>query len=123
MGQTDDPEILEVKNKILTDNQRREQAAWEAVMNTESGRRVMWDLMQKFGLYDYCLPANGNGTKLAENAARQGCAQFIRNRIAFYCGGNVWAIMEREDMTRQEMDDNTEKRETSKIETERGKKP
>ena len=122
MGETDDPKKLEIKNKILSNSQRKEQAAWEAVMNSESGRRVMWELMNKFGLFSYCVPSNGNGTKMTENAARQGCAQEIKNLIAFWCGGTVWTKMEQEEMNRKALDASEEDRMTTALEKERQEK-
>ena len=118
---TDDPKLLEIKNKILSASQRKEQAAWEAVLSQESGRRVLMQLMNHFGLYQDCF--DGNGQQMAKKVAQQNCAQFIRNRISFWAGGEVWALMEKEEMMRQTQDTNEIERETEKLEKEReGKK-
>ena len=116
---TDDPKLLEIKNKVLSASQRKEQAAWEAVLASEAGRRVLWGLMKEFGLYNYCIPSNGNGTKLTENAARQGCAQFIKNQVSFWAGGEVWAVMEKEEMLRVSMDRDEVNREQDKLQKQR----
>lgn len=120
---TDDPKLLEIKQKILNANQRREQAAWEDILSRESGRRVLWQLMEEFGLYSYCIPDNGNGSKMAEKAAKQGCAQYIRNRISFWVGGKVWALMEQESMQNQERDEAETERMTKEVEKQKQRKP
>ena len=121
MIKTDDPEYLAIRDKILNVSQRKEQEAWEAILSTEPGRRVLWQLMDKFGLYDYVF--DGNGQKMAEKAAKQGCAQFIRNQISFYVGGEIWMNMEREQMIKRQQDDSEIERQTKKLDEKRGRKP
>lgn len=121
---TDDPELLKIKEKVLNDSQRKEQAAWEDTLSRESGRRVLWQLMDEFGLFKYGFDGTqGNGQKIAENVARQGCAQFIKNRIAFWGGGDYWMTMEREAMSRMERDSSEIERQTQALEKKRGQKP
>jgi hypothetical protein len=115
--QTNDKEMAGIKQKILDDNQRKEQAVWAGVMSTTSGRMVMWQLMEEFGLFGYCF--DGNGQKMAEKTAKQGCAQYIKNRIAFWCGGEVWTMMEYEAMQRAKQDDSELERKTKELEIQR----
>ena len=84
-NKTNDAEIAKIKDRVLKASLKKEQAAWEEVLGRESGRRVLWELMKEFGLYKYCF--DPNGSKMGENVARQGCAQYIKNRIAFWAGG------------------------------------
>ena len=119
VNKTSDEAVLKIKEKILNNAQRKEAMAWEFVLSTEQGRRVLWDLMMKFGLFDYTF--NTNGSTMAEKAARQGCAQHIRNMVSFWVGGQCWALMESEDMARK----TTDLAETERLvtELEKRKKP
>ncbi|MGH2612055.1 MAG: hypothetical protein ACRDFB_03275 [Rhabdochlamydiaceae bacterium] len=105
--------VAKIKQNVLDKKQRKEQSAWEWIMSTKDGRRVMFQLMKEFGLYDECFDKNGQ--EMARKASRQACAQFIKNRISFWVGGNAWMEMESEEMQRV-MDDQAEiDRETKQL--------
>jgi hypothetical protein len=119
-NKTNDAEIAKIKDRVLKASLKKEQAAWEEVLGRESGRRVLWELMKEFGLYKYCF--DPNGSKMGENVARQGCAQYIKNRIAFWAGGDYWVKMEQEDMTRNTQDLNEITRMNDELEKKRNPK-
>ena len=119
-NKTNDAEIAKIKDRVLKASLKKEQASWEEVLGRESGRRVLWELMKEFGLYKYCF--DPNGSKMGENVARQGCAQYIKNRIAFWAGGDYWVKKEQEDMTRNTQDLNEITRMKDELEKKRNPK-
>jgi len=121
MAKTDDPDILKIQEKILNTSQRKEKDAWAWVMSNEMGRRVLWELMMKFGLYADVFDKQGQ--EETKKAAQQNCAQYIRNQIAFFLGGQLWLTMEKEAMERATIDKAELERMTVELEKQRKSTP
>lgn len=97
---TNDPEV----QKLLVEQQKkalvRDVEAWKFVMGDPRGRHLINSLITEYGIFQYCHDKNGQ--EMAEKAARQGCAQYIRNQISFSVGILPYHQMELEAIATRE---------------------
>ena len=91
---------LQMEERILGKRNRKLKESWEWVLSQPQGRQVMYELMEEFGLYQDCFDKNGQ--EMSAKVARQGCAQNIKNKIAFWFGANPWISMIFEAKQRQD---------------------